>query len=78
MTARQKGGSPGSNHRQSSSCFGLLQAQLVVVGGHQVGKGSPGQEAPGQGLHLDGCRVAPGVIPCCPCKLAHSSPHLQH
>ena len=55
MTARQKGGSPGSNHGQSSSCFGLLQAQLVVVGGHQVGKGSPGQEAPGQGLHLDGC-----------------------
>lgn len=59
MAACHKGGGPGSNDSHSSSCFGLLHAQLVVVGGHQVGKGSPGQEAPGQGLHLNGCRVAP-------------------
>jgi len=55
MAARHKRGSPRSNDGQSSSCFGLLQAQLVVVSGHKLGKGSPGQEAPGQGLHLDGC-----------------------
>ena len=55
MSASRKGMSPRGNDSQSNSSSGLLQGQLVLMGGKCAAKPSSGYEAACQGLHLDGC-----------------------
>ena len=78
MSTSSKCVTPRGDNSQSGSSLGMLQSQLMLLGCNDTGKSPPGNEATGEGLHLDGGRVAPGVVSGSPGKLPHSSPHVQH